>query len=242
MRVLIVSDIHSNFTALEAVLQDAGAIDEVWCLGDIVGYGPDPNQVIERLRGLPNLQCIAGNHDAGVLDQIPLSAFNPDAAKAVVWTARVLSKDNRAFLESLPSSKPASTVVTLAHASPRDPVWEYVADQYTAELSFRVLATPHAFVGHTHVQRTFTLLQDDQVRIDTPAAVTPVVFAGRTLANPGSVGQPRDRNPLSAYAIFDPERNTWEPRRIAYDIPAVQKRIIKLGLPDRHAVRLSAGW
>jgi len=242
VRVLVISDIHANEAALQAVLQDAGAVDETWCLGDLVGYGPDPNQVLERVRGLPRLRCIFGNHDAAILQRMELEAFNGDARTSLIWTGKVLTPDNLNFLRSL---APLDEVdgVTLAHGSPRDPTWEYVLNTLAARLNFTHFRTPFCFVGHSHVQSMFELDEDEDRVTTSPNRVSQVIpMTRRSIVNPGSVGQPRDRDPRAAYAIFDSKERTWEARRVDYDIAIVQKRIRDAGLPPRHALRLAEGW
>ncbi len=242
MRVLIISDIHANLTALEAVLTEAGAIDAVWCLGDLVGYGPDPNLCVERVQNLPGLVCIIGNHDAAALDQIDVSAFNPEARQAISWTQQALTANSIAFLHSL---KETATVgdVTLAHGSPRQPIWEYLLDTRTATINFDYFQTPFCFVGHTHLPVLYYLPDDARAaRLLVPDNFTQTTLAPRAIINPGSVGQPRDRDARAAYAMYDTEQATWEFRRIAYDIPVVQDRMRRAGLPDRHIQRLASGW
>jgi len=243
MRVLVISDIHANETALEAVLQDAGTVDETWCLGDLIGYGPDPNQVIERLRGLKKLRCIFGNHDAAILRAMELESFNGDARRSLNWTETVLKRENVNFLQTLVPMLELDASVTLAHGSPRDPTWEYVLNTLSARLNFSHFETQLCFVGHSHIQSMFELDETRDVVTNAPNRPgTPVRLTRRAIINPGSVGQPRDRDPRSAYAIYDTQNNTWEPRRTPYDIPAVQERIRAAGLPPRHALRLAEGW
>jgi predicted phosphodiesterase len=243
MRVLVVSDIHANLNALDAVLADAGNVDAIWCLGDMVGYGPDPNQVIERLRDLPNLTCILGNHDVAVLGQMDYAVFNSEARKSLLWQKMNVTPANLLYLENLSKDKLVCENVTLAHGSPRDPVWEYILNTLTARLNFSAFDTPFCFIGHTHIQCIFQLdVEKDVVVQKMPPIGMPIKLSNRAILNPGSVGQPRDRDPRSAYAIYDPETSTWEPRRVAYDIKAVQERIRAAGLPDKHALRLSEGW
>jgi predicted phosphodiesterase len=243
VRVLVISDIHSNDTALQAVLADAGSVDETWCLGDLVGYGPDPNQVLERLRGLSRLRCIFGNHDAGILRRMELEAFNGDARKTLNWTEKVLIPENVNFLRSLPSLDEVDGLATLAHGSPRDPTWEYVLTTFSARINFSHFKTPYCFVGHSHIQSMFELDEDEDRVIAAPSRVAEAVpLPRRCIVNPGSVGQPRDRDPRSAYAVFDTEARTWEARRVGYDVAVVQKRIRDAGLPARHALRLAEGW
>lgn len=242
MKILIVTDIHANLTALEAVLDDAGEIDSVWCLGDIIGYGPDPNECIEIVRELPNLECVLGNHDAAVLKKIDDNAFNQDARHVIEWTARALHPDSVSFLNNLPEKR-VFDEVTLVHGSPRQPVWEYLLDTRTATLNFGYLETPYCFVGHTHLPVVYYLDQDTRfARLTIPEHNTQMALAPRTIVNPGSVGQPRDRDPRAAYAVYDPEQNFWEFHRVAYDVEDVQGRMRLANLPERHILRLSSGW
>jgi len=243
VRVLVISDLHANDTAFKAVLADAGAVDQTWCLGDIVGYGPDPNQVVERVRGLPNLRCVFGNHDAALIHRMQLDVFNGDARASLNWAGAVLSEDNANFLRSLPPLDRIDGIATLAHGSPRDPTWEYVLTSLAARSNFSHFETPFCFVGHSHVQCVFELDEVENRVVASPNRIAEAVsLPRRTIANPGSVGQPRDRDPRAAYAIFDPEHRTWETRRVDYDIAMVQKRILDAGLPARHALRLAEGW
>jgi predicted phosphodiesterase len=242
MKILIISDIHANLTALEAVLADATGYDAVWCLGDLIGYGPDPNECVETVRQLSELTCLIGNHDAAVLDMIDANAFNAEARAVVNWTRSVLTPENHAFLASKPS-KTIADEITLAHASPRYPIWEYLLDTYTARVNFEHFATNLCLVGHTHVPVIYHLpAGNGTASAQIPTPNTSFELPVRSIANPGSVGQPRDRDPRAAYVIFDSDRNLWDYRRIPYDIAAVQSRMQTLGLPDRHIRRLAAGW
>lgn len=242
MRVLIISDIHANLTALETVLAEAGQVDATWCLGDLVGYGPDPNECVERVRQLPNLMCIIGNHDAAALRHIDADTFNPEARMAILWTEAALTESSKAFLRSLPE-KIQIEQVTLSHGSPRHPVWEYLLDTRTATLNFDYFETPFCFVGHTHLPVIYTLLGDNHLaRLGIPEPNQTFTLPERAIVNPGSVGQPRDRDPRAAFAIYDSETLMWDYRRVAYDIEAVQQRMLQAKLPERHIHRLSAGW
>jgi diadenosine tetraphosphatase ApaH/serine/threonine PP2A family protein phosphatase len=242
MRVLVISDIHANLTAFEAVLKAAGPVDSVWCLGDLIGYGPDPNECIERVRTLPNLICLMGNHDAAALNHIPLDTFNREARLSIQWIQGILKAENRDFLATL-SEREVIDQVTLTHGSPRNPVWEYLLDTNTAAENFSYFDTQLCFVGHTHLPILYLshpetnrlerrLLQDGDC----------LQITERAILNPGSSGQPRDHDPRAAFALFDPQSSTWEAHRVEYDIPSVQKRILAAGLPYRHAQRLSEGW
>lgn len=240
MRVLVISDIHSNLSALESVINDACNVDAVWCLGDLVGYGPDPNECIEKVRSLPNLSCVVGNHDAAVLGHLDLESFNRDARLAVEWTQDNLTIENFTFLGNLPEKIKVDCNVTLAHGSPRNPIWEYLLDSFTAKENFRYFDTRYCFVGHTHLPVAFLSLNGNR-DLDWKVSYNGIL-GEKAILNPGSVGQPRDHNPLAAYAIYDTEKTCWEPRRVPYNIASVQQRITLTGLPRRHAVRLEDGW
>lgn len=240
MRILVISDIHANLTALDAVLSDAGEFDAAWCLGDLVGYGPDPNECVTKVRTLPNLRCIIGNHDAAALDQIDTKTFNLEARQALEWTQKTLTESSILFLNSL-QQKIEINNVTLTHGSPRHPVWEYLMDSQTAALNFDYFSTPYCFVGHTHLPVVYTR-KEKKLVVYKPTPNNKITLSPRTIINPGSVGQPRDHDPRAAYVIYDPEENTWDYRRLTYDIPAVQTRMADAQLPERHIVRLQAGW
>ena len=242
MRILVFSDVHANLTALEAVLADAGEINATWCLGDLVGYGPDPNECIARIRQLHNLQCVIGNHDAAALEDIDVGSFNPEARQALYWTQNKLTEDSVAFLKSLPE-KITQDHITLAHGSPRQPVWEYLLDTYTATRNFEFFDSVFCFVGHTHLPVIYHMgVNQKNANLFIPEENQRQKMASREILNPGSVGQPRDRDPRAAYAIYTPEDFTWEYRRVAYDVTAVQERMRKAYLPDRHIQRLASGW
>ncbi len=240
MRVLVFSDIHSNITALEAVLAAAGNVDEYWCLGDLVGYGPDPNECIARVRDLPNLVCVRGNHDAATLGEVDQNTFNHEAGLAITWTKRVLNAESQEFLLSLPE-KLVIGDITLVHGSPRNPVWDYVMDFMTAQRMFQFYDTRICLVGHTHVP---AIWKDTETTTQSGLVLDYKTnkILSKAILNPGSVGQPRDHDARAAFAIFDPDESLWELRRIAYDFKPVQERIKKSGLPWRHALRLAEGW
>jgi len=242
MRCLILSDIHSNLVALEAVLEDAPSELPIWCLGDIVGYGPRPNECIERLRSL-NVACVVGNHDWAVMSKVDVRDFNVDAQRSVIWTQRQLLPANLDYLASLPLSL-VEGEFTLVHGSPREPIWEYILYPPIARLNFEHLHTPCCLVGHTHVPVAFRLCDGDQA-LETEHLVerTPLSLdGGRLIINPGSVGQPRDGDARASYGILDIEAGTLECRRVAYDIAEVQKRMEEVDLPQRNIMRLSYGW
>lgn len=243
MRILIISDIHANLTAFETVLKDAeGGWDYVWCLGDVVGYGPDPNECVDRLRDMPHL-CLAGNHDWAALNRLDIRTFNPDARKAVQWTQDTLRPDVVEYLEALPTTFVIDNY-TLAHGSPREPVWEYILEPLIAALNFSHFETDYCLVGHTHQPVIYQMVNDQgETRAVAPSYGRPRALGGqRQIINPGSVGQPRDANPKAAYAILDLETDTFEHRRVAYDIEAVQKRMRANDMPERLVTRLEHGW
>jgi len=243
MRILVLSDIHANYTALEAVLKDAGEVDETWCLGDLVGYGPDPNAVVEDMREVKNLTCLMGNHDVAVIGKMPMETFNGDARRSLQHHEKVLTADNMDYLRTLPMKTKVLDDATLAHGSPRDPLWEYILNSLTARLNFDHFETPWCFVGHSHIQCMFLLDEEkDRVSLETIKPNQPVQLRRKLILNPGSVGQPRDRDPRAAYAIYDSKEKTWLPKRVEYNIAEVQKRIRDAGLPEKHAVRLGEGW
>ena len=242
MRALVISDIHANLTALDAVLGAAPEHDAVWCLGDLVGYGPDPNECIERISGLDNLTCLIGNHDQAALGLIPLSRFNRDASEAVAWTQQIIEEENKAFLESLPS-KVTLNNCTLAHGSPNQPIWEYILDPLSADRNFEAFESDYCIVGHSHLPLIFHRPFEDSFAMSRPVQWDEVIsLTPRMILNPGSVGQPRDGDPRASYAILDDVEYSWEMLRIDYDVKLVHSRIMKAGLPERHAQRILAGW
>jgi len=240
MRILVFSDVHSNLTALDTVLEREHNVDAYWCLGDIVGYGPDPNECIERVRNLPNLVCVRGNHDAATLGDVDQHTFNHEASLAITWTKRVLNAESKEFLLSLPE-KEVMGDITIVHGSPRNPVWDYVMDFMTAMRTFIYFDTTICMVGHTHVPAIWRESADKAPTGPVPD-FNKTKITSKTMLNPGAVGQPRDHNPQASYALFDPDNFTWELRRIPYDIGSTQSRIKKSGLPWRNALRLAEGW
>ncbi len=243
MKILVISDIHANLSALDAVLSDAGSFDAVWFLGDLVGYGPDPNECIALVRELPNLVCLKGNHDAAVAGEIDIEAFNAEARASVEWTRQAVNEDNLDFLKR---QQPRRVLegTTLAHGSPRSPIWEYLLDTNTAAANFDYFETPFCFVGHTHVPVIFE--EPGELSFTAglvmPKPNTTIPLKPRAIVNPGSVGQPRDRDPRAAYALLDPETFTLSYRRVPYDVASVQERMRAAQLPLRHIQRLAAGW
>jgi predicted phosphodiesterase len=244
MRYLIISDVHSNLAAFEAVLADAGSFDKIWCLGDMVGYGPDPNECVERLRDLPHI-CVAGNHDWATLGKLDIEDFNPDAQKACLWTRKQLSPSNLEYLEALPESFIEGSF-TVVHGSPRHPIWEYILYPSTARANFEHFDTRFCFVGHTHVPiiyRHHPKNPNQACDVLIPSFDDTLVLGEeRLIINPGSVGQPRDGDPRASYAILDPDELTLEYRRIPYPIGITQAKMVERGLPVRLIIRLGYGW
>jgi predicted phosphodiesterase len=242
MRVLVISDVHANLAALDAVLSAAGAWDCIWSLGDIVGYGPQPNECIARLSEQKHI-AIAGNHDWAVLAKLDLNDFNPAAREANLWTRSRLMPESRAYLEALPEVLVEGDF-TLAHGSPRHPVWEYLMDPRIASLSFDHFATSVCLVGHTHAPVAFRAdpdgagCQADLLLEGTLDHLGP----GRCIINPGSVGQPRDLDPRAAYMLLDTEAMTFEHHRVRYDIAETQRLMRVEKLPMRLVARLEIGW
>lgn len=243
MRILVISDIHANLAAFEAVLSDAkGDWDYVWCLGDVVGYGPDPNECCDLLRSLPHL-CLAGNHDWAALGRLDIRTFNADARRAVTWTRDALSSENTSYLSALPTTFVLGNY-TLAHGSPREPVWEYILDPLIAALNFPHFETPYCLVGHTHTPIFFQLTDDrgDTEAIQPNYREARALNGHRLIINPGSVGQPRDSNSDAAYGILQVQEAIFEHRRVSYAIKATQDKMRRLDMPERLITRLEHGW
>jgi diadenosine tetraphosphatase ApaH/serine/threonine PP2A family protein phosphatase len=238
-RVLIVTDIHGNKDALDAVAADAVAADRIWCLGDIVGYGPEPVACLAWVRDYCEV-VLSGNHDYAVFDPTVVEDFNPNAAAAAAWTRAQLSPDDVEYLRSLPSIVEGEGV-TLAHGSPADPIWTYILSVIDAHDAFASFTEPCCFVGHTHVAACYVQDRESTGRLPVMNDVPFAMGDARYLINPGSVGQPRDRDPRAAYLWYDPDIATVTWKRVRYDIARVQEKIRAAGLPERLAARLALG-
>jgi diadenosine tetraphosphatase ApaH/serine/threonine PP2A family protein phosphatase len=239
MRLAVLSDIHANLAALDAVREDLPDVDEAWVLGDIVGYGPQPNEVIRALQEL-GARSVMGNHDGAAIGTVDVSWFNPEAAAAIEWTAGVVDENARAYLAALPEVR-RDGELTAVHGSPRDPTWEYVTGPQVAAANLRAFDTRLCLHGHTHVPVIF---RADEERIEVVPATPDAPLrldAGRALVNPGSVGQPRDGNPAASYLLLDTEAGTAEFRRVRYDVARTQNLMREAGLPTRLVERLSYG-
>lgn len=241
MRVLIIADIHANLVALETVVRDAGPVDTIWCLGDVVGYGPRPNECSAWVEEHAAI-TVVGNHDWACLGRLDLDEFNDVAHAATLWTISQLTPHTNTWLDSLPN-RSIEGEHTLVHGSPRHPVWEYILRPATAAANYAYFDTAICFVGHTHVPVVY---RDDLARrgeafYDLPYNEPVGLTKGRYLVNPGSVGQPRDGDPRAAYALYDPETRQIEFRRVAYDIAETQRQMTAEGLPSALATRLALG-
>jgi len=240
-KVALLSDIHGNLPAFRAVLEDVAHTEAaaVWCLGDLVGYGAQPNECVQLASEACGL-CLAGNHDLGVLNRIDIADFSPPAAAAALWTRDQSSADTLEFLSRLEPAKEGEAI-GLYHASPRDPVWEYVlstsqANECMDEMSERVGA-----IGHSHVALRFTRTDRSVSGAGVPAGTTLDISEGKWLLNPGSVGQPRDGDPRAAWILLDTEDWTAEWRRTEYPVAAAAKAISQAGLPRSLGERLFIG-
>lgn len=222
MTVALLSDVHANLVALEAVLRDLPAVDAIWVMGDTVGYGPDPVDTLALLRAR-HATLVAGNHDRAVATGEGLELFNPAARAAAQRHRSWLSSADRDALASLPVTLDPADGYAICHGSPRDPLWEYVFDARTATFAMARLAAARCCVGHTHVPAMFRIGE------------------GRMMINPGSVGQPRDGDPRASYALLDAAGATVEFRRVDYDIAKTQRRMHELKLPEILADRLAFG-
>ena len=242
MKVAVISDVHGNRQAFEATLQAVAASDaaELWCLGDLVGYGADPDACVELAREHAAV-CLAGNHDLAVTGEIPLDEFSRGASLAVQWTQEVIAQDNLGFLAGL-SPIGEEGQVGLYHASPRDPVWEYVLSTLLADLCLDVQRHRLCLIGHSHVALSFGRREGEPTTGEPRRDGAQLdLGVGEWLLNPGSVGQPRDGDPRAAWLLLDLDAGTAQFRRVAYDVEATQQDMRLARLPQSLASRLSSG-
>jgi len=254
MRVLVLSDIHGNLEALTAVLDAAGEWDALWNLGDMVGYGASPNQVVKVVRSLATL-TVRGNHDRVCCGLTSTRNFNPMARTSAKWTMQELSAENLEWLRGLPQgplqpkrSSEDEARVTLAHGSPLNED-QYIQNMRDAWAPLQQMTAAIAFVGHTHIQCGFAQKEHDwhELRPRYPSSqgsqkwTLPIVAEVRTLINPGAVGQPRDFDWRAAFAIYDSVAREVVYHRVPYDLEAAQERVQQAGLPKRLAARLREG-
>jgi predicted phosphodiesterase len=251
VKVAVISDIHSNRQALESVLEDVASSDatELWCLGDLVGYGADPNVCVALMRRHAAV-CLAGNHDLGVIGELAFDEFSPGASLAAQWTMEVIEPENRAYLATLQptgreeqlGSSNAGATIGLYHGSPRDPVWEYVLSALLAELCLDRQPERVSLIGHSHVASAFVRL-DGQPTSGQPyrEGAELDLSCGEWMVNPGSVGQPRDGDPRAAWLLLDlHEQQAWF-RRTPYDVAGAAAAIRAARLPASLAERLQYG-
>jgi predicted phosphodiesterase len=247
MRYLILSDIHANLEALEVVMERAaGEYDRIICCGDIVGYGPSPNEVTARIRGF-NPLIVRGNHEKAALGMVDLSLFNPLAKQAALWTRDVLTPENRDYLRTIPSGPVYEDGFSVVHGSLLDED-EYLIDLEEAIMNLREALKPVTFFGHTHIQGGFVVLQDGRTGLLNPS-VRQGVDEGQLLLdqrhkyliNPGSIGQPRDHDPRAAFVIFDPAESLIRYFRWEYPVKVTQERMRAVSLPQYLIDRLSLG-
>ena len=242
MRYAILSDIHANLAAFQAVLRHIKGqkINELWCLGDTVGYGPYPNECLELLNSFDNV-CVAGNHDWGATGKIGISEFNRDAALACQWTGSVLTATNFDYLLNLPEVR-EKTDFTMAHGSPRHPIWEYILNVEDAMENLAYFKTSFCLVGHSHLPFVFNQREHETPlfrHLEDGEEIT--LGEGRYIINPGSVGQPRDSDRRGSYAVYDTDAKKLTLYRIPYDIAETQQRMRENSLPQFLIERLAHG-
>jgi predicted phosphodiesterase len=243
MRIAVLSDIHANLAALEAVRADLPPVDQVWVLGDIVGYGPQPNEVIATLQQM-GARSVLGNHDGAAIGTVDAAHFNPDARRAIEWTAGVVDDNSRAYLAALPEVR-RDGELTGVHGSPRDPIWEYITSPGIAAANFAHFDTRLCLFGHTHLPVAFRLV-DGGIEPTVGLPGDRVALDGeRALLNPGSVGQPRDGLPDASYAILELDDSgaggAISFHRVRYDVDRTQRAMREADLPVRLVERLSYG-
>jgi len=240
VRYAVVSDVHSNIEALDAVLATVRDEDALLCLGDIVGYGPNPNECIEKIRARATA-TVLGNHDVAAIDNFGLAYFNPAARAAMKWTQTVLNAQNVAWLDTL-GYEFRMPEFLLVHGAPVN-YFEYILDKAAAGRAFAATDAPIIFIGHTHIAEVYALHPDGSIEHQHLQLGGEFALADgvRYLINVGSVGQPRDLNPLSSFGFYDSAARTVTIRRVEYPIARVQEKIIAAGLPEALARRLQAG-
>jgi predicted phosphodiesterase len=239
MRIAVLSDIHGNLPALEAVLAALRPFDAIWQLGDVVGYGPQPNEVVALLASEHALG-VRGNHDSAAVGELETDAFNDDARAAIEWTMGQLTDSTRQWLTDLDRRRELDGF-TLVHGSPRDPTWEYVYAVSIARANMSRFPTTHCLVGHTHVPLVYRQ-SGNKVEPWVPGNGSRLELdERRALINPGSVGQPRDGDRRASAMLLDTEQMSAEWRRVEYPIDGVQEMMEQAGLPRRLVARLSHG-
>jgi predicted phosphodiesterase len=239
-RYAIFSDVHSNIEALDAALALIRDDDRLLCLGDIVGYGPNPNECVEKIRALA-FATVLGNHDVAAIDNFGLAYFNPAAREAMRWTQRVINAENSAWLNSL-GYEFRSPEFLLVHGAPKN-YFEYILDKAGAGRAFEATDAPIIFVGHTHISEVYTLAPDGGIghkHLQQGGEVT-IEPGMRYVINVGSVGQPRDLNPRASFGLYDTDAKTVTVTRFDYPIARVQEKMVAAHLPEALARRLIVG-
>jgi predicted phosphodiesterase len=242
LRIALISDVHANLPAFRAVLEDVAGTgaDEIWCLGDLVGYGAQPDECVALAREACDV-CLVGNHDLVVLGKLDIATFSFNAAMAARWTQERIGEEALEFLRGLEPADSAREI-GLWHASPRDPVWEYVLSTLQADACFDAMDARAGAIGHSHVALFFTRSDDGGVSGDqAPAGTELDISDGRWLINPGGVGQPRDGDPRAAWLLLDLGSWTAQWRRVEYPIAEAAQAIERAGLPQPLAARLYRG-
>ena len=240
MQYALFGDVHGNYDALKAVLSELDKIepDAVFCLGDLVGYGAEPCECIEAIRER-KIACVVGNHDLAAADALSMDYFNDMARASVLWTRGKLSDEDLRYLTALPFQLECE-MFTLVHGSVEDPAsFDYILTLEDAAFSFEALEHEYAFTAHTHVPVTF--VRNGREVTATVAETLLLPEESRALVNVGSVGQPRDRNPLAAFALFDSDEGRLSIRRVRYDVEAAVRKIVEAGLPPVNGYRLLLG-
>ena len=243
LKALIVSDVHSNLEAFQSVIADAerrGGFDEIWSLGDLVGYGPDPVAVIELLRGYAH-KAVVGNHDLAAIGKLSTEAFNPHATQAAQWTADQLAEEQQTFLLKQPMKLRIDEFL-LVHGSPRDPVWEYVVSTSAAVANFAHFDTQRCLLGHSHIPFICRPKGDSSAEFHAPTHDEQLILhEDKMIVNPGGVGQPRDGDARASYAVYDSDQDSVTHHRAEYDIPATQDKMREHKLPEFLIDRLAYG-
>lgn len=237
----VVSDIHGNLPALEAVLNslEKSRVERIFCCGDIVGYGPWPGLCVRRIREA-NPLCVQGNHDAAACARLPFDHFTPSAQLVIKWTTAHISDKETIYLKELPAIHTEDNLV-MVHGSLRGPLWEYISDRWVAAENFSLFNRPLALFGHSHIQGGFVSLEGKVDLLRPTKEPLKLAPEAKYLINPGSIGQPRDGDPRAAYAVVDLLNREVHFKRISYDINMIKKRILREGLPRDLGDRLSLG-
>jgi len=238
----IISDIHSNLEALEKVLEQLCGVEAYLCLGDLVGYGPNPNECTQLISQLSPCTCVVGNHDLAAIGKYDIGWFNWHAREAILWTRQQLTPETKGFLTALPEVL-VQDPLTLVHGSLPDPM-EYITSPWETRLTFAKMTTPICLIGHTHVAEYYVQREGEsncqQVPLTNGGEIT-LEEGLRYIVNCGAVGQPRDGNPQASFGIYDTEAKTITIKRVEYPIEVVQKKMTEVGLPQFEIMRLALG-